>query len=78
VQAFADPKVAFVPISTAAQPWQSGTGNVGAATGSGLNDLNLSSDGVHPSDAGYSRFERRLADGYDAALTAMIASGALI
>lgn len=41
-------------------PWQFGTGRVGATTGNGNSDLYISSDNVHPSQAGHDYLAQRL------------------
>lgn len=59
---WADPNSYWVPISTdPAGPWISGTGKVGSTNASGNSDIYVSSDGVHPSQAGHDFYARRWA-----------------
>lgn len=57
---------AFVP----AAGWFTGTGKVGATTGSGNSDLYISGDGVHPTQAGHDYMGYRLAEALSAKLPA--------
>lgn len=68
--AWGDANSLWVPISTAPSPWFFGTGRIGAATGNGNADTTISTDGVHPSDAGHRLFARRAAEAIRAALLA--------
>ncbi|MET0249067.1 MAG: SGNH/GDSL hydrolase family protein [Sphingobium sp.] len=58
-----DANALFVPVVGAGgtTPWIFGTGRVGAPTGNGNADIAISSDGVHPSDAGHMIYARRAA-----------------
>lgn len=49
-------------IDTCTAPWFTGSGRVGATTGSGNSDLYISSDGTHPSQAGHDYLGRRMAE----------------
>lgn len=54
VTSFNDPLVYFVPgTNVTAGPWMTGTGSTAAPTGSGNCDVYISSDTVHPNDAGH-------------------------
>ena len=67
--AWADPFSAFIPVATAASPWFTGTGSVGATNASGNCDIYLNSDGVHPAgEAGSAYYAGRLRDDYRRAL----------
>lgn len=57
-------------IDTAVAPWFTGTGKVGATTGSGNSDLYISSDGTHPTQAGHDYMGQRMAEGVSALLAA--------
>jgi hypothetical protein len=52
--------------------WITGTGNVGAPTGTGNADLYISSDGIHPNDSGHLYLSRRM---YAARTALMLARG---
>ena len=67
IAALADPKIAFVPVTTdTAGPWFYGTGRIGATNGSGNSDLYISSDGTHPGPDGYAYLTARLAEAFKA------------
>jgi lysophospholipase L1-like esterase len=51
-----------------AKTWFTGTGRVGATTGSGNSDIFTSSDALHPTDAGHGYIGRRIAQGITALL----------
>lgn len=59
VQAFLDPYL---------EGWITGTGKVGTTTGDGNSDVMISSDGIHPSQAGHDLYARRIANRVLAAL----------
>jgi hypothetical protein len=60
--AWADPNSYFIPVSNdPAGSWFSGTGYVGATTGTGNRDR-YGQDGAHPNDAGHLFRGRRIAD----------------
>lgn len=61
VEALNDPKVRFLPISTDVYPWLFGTGYVGATNSSGNSDRTITTDGIHPSDAGHTLIANRFA-----------------
>jgi lysophospholipase L1-like esterase len=63
--------IAFVPVSTAVQPWQTGTGHVGATAGDGNSDLYIGADGVHPNDSGHAHLAQCCADAVITALATM-------
>jgi lysophospholipase L1-like esterase len=68
----ADPQVAFVPVTgDATGAWVTGTGRIGAASGTGTSDWATVSDGIHPGDEGCAHIGRRYADAAVAALRAM-------
>jgi lysophospholipase L1-like esterase len=71
VAASGDPMVKFMPFSTSVPPIQSGTGKVTATTGTGTGDFDLSADGTHPTDSGYDRIARMLAETYDGILASL-------
>jgi lysophospholipase L1-like esterase len=71
ISATGDRRMGFIPYSTAIPPYQSGTGKVGATTGAGVNDVDMSADGIHSNDSGYSRQARRMATGYDVVLATL-------
>jgi lysophospholipase L1-like esterase len=63
VAAFADPLMYFVPeVTNAAGPWFTGTGSTAGAAGNGNCDVYISSDAIHPNDAGHAFLAGRLAD----------------
>jgi lysophospholipase L1-like esterase len=63
VAAFADPLVFFIPeITGAAGPYFTGTGSTAAPAGNGNCDVYISSDAIHPNDAGHAFLAGRLAD----------------
>jgi lysophospholipase L1-like esterase len=63
VTAFADPLMYFVPeVTNAAGPWFTGTGSTAGAAGNGNCDVYISSDAIHPNDAGHAFLAGRLAD----------------
>jgi lysophospholipase L1-like esterase len=64
VATIGDPRVRFVPCANSPSgPYLTGTGNIGAPTGSGNCDVYISgSDHVHPIDAGHAYLARCLAD----------------
>jgi lysophospholipase L1-like esterase len=51
----------FVKVSGDPSPWTTGTGYVGATTGTGNGDFYMASDAVHPTDAGHAYHARRMA-----------------
>jgi lysophospholipase L1-like esterase len=59
----------FDPIN---EGWITGTGHVGALTGSGNADIMIGSDGIHPTQAGHDYYARRIAADYVASLNAGI------
>lgn len=59
--AAADSRPQYVPTNLPAA-WWSGTGRVGTTAGNGTGDVFMSSDGVHPTDAGHTYNAKRLAD----------------
>jgi lysophospholipase L1-like esterase len=69
VQQFSDPLTMFVPQENVDTPWISGTGYVGATNGSGNSDLYISSDTIHPSEAGHIHLGRRAASAIRDAIT---------
>lgn len=64
VEALADSKVRFLPVSTDVYPWIFGTGYVGATNGSGNSDRAITTDGIHPSDAGHALIAARFAGAF--------------
>lgn len=57
--------------SLGGQPWQTGSGRVGATTGTGNGDRYVSPDGTHPSAAGVDYLCMRLAQGTRAGVMAL-------
>lgn len=56
-----DPFAAYIPLSpSTVRAWISGTGRVGATTGSGNADVMITSDATHPSELGHQLYARRL------------------
>lgn len=55
-----DSQIFFVPISTDPAPWETGTGKITGPTGSGNADVYISSDGIHPDQAGINYKARRV------------------
>jgi len=55
-------------VAQASAGWITGTGKVGATTGTGNRDLLISSDGTHPSPAGHEMFGARIAEAVRAIL----------
>jgi lysophospholipase L1-like esterase len=63
VAAFNDPLVFYFPeITNPEGAWFTGTGSTAALTGSGNCDIYISSDGIHPNDAGHAFLAGRLRD----------------
>lgn len=60
--AWADPFSVFIPVSTAVEPWEFGTGFAGATNGTGNSDNYVSSDGVHDLALGQAYRAQRMAD----------------
>lgn len=59
---WADPLSAYVPLApSTARAWISGTGRVGATTGSGNADVMITTDATHPTELGHQLYARRLA-----------------
>lgn len=59
---WADPFSAYVPLApSTARAWISGTGRVGATTGSGNADVMITTDATHPTELGHQLYARRLA-----------------
>lgn len=56
-----DPLAHFIPVLTAPSPWNTGSGRVGATTGTGNSDVYTSTDGIHPSNAGHAYLATRIA-----------------
>jgi lysophospholipase L1-like esterase len=52
----------FIPVSTAAEAWEFGTGKIGTTNGSGNSDVYVSSDGVHCGVVGHKQRGERLAN----------------
>ena len=60
---FSDPLIYFIPIATdPTGPWSTGSGRVNAPTGTGNNDVYISSDSVHPVQSGIDFMAYRLAN----------------
>jgi hypothetical protein len=57
--------------ATGSGPWQTGTGNTGAPTGSGNGDLYVNPDGTHPTVAGVLHLGARMAEDIRAALATL-------
>lgn len=72
VAAFADPLTRFISVSTI--PVISGTGRVGATTGTGNSDLYTSSDDIHPPTAGHAFIGKWMADKVADALADILAA----
>jgi lysophospholipase L1-like esterase len=63
VSSMNDPLILFLPdVTDLAGPYFTGTGNTSATTGAGNCDVYISSDAVHPNDAGHAYLARCLAD----------------
>lgn len=60
--AWADPFSVFIPISTAPEAWEFGTGFTGSTNGTGNSDIYVSSDGVHALALGQAYRAQRMAD----------------
>jgi lysophospholipase L1-like esterase len=61
--AFGDPMMFFIPnVNDLNGPCFTGTGHVGATTGSGNCDVYIGSDGIHPNDAGHAYMAAWIAD----------------
>jgi len=52
----------FIPISTATEPWEFGTGKIGTTNGSGNSDVYVSADGVHSGVVGHKQRGERMAN----------------
>jgi lysophospholipase L1-like esterase len=57
-------------VDTLTVPWASGTGNIGAPTGSGNSDVFCWNDGVHPFQDGHNWYAQRLAQNFQSFLAA--------
>jgi lysophospholipase L1-like esterase len=69
VTQFNDSKTVFAPTLTATpEAWVTGTGKVGATTGTGNSDIVTGSDGTHPSDYGHKYIGIRTAEAIREAL----------
>ena len=58
---FADDNSMFIPVSSGVAPWTFGTGRVASPANNGNADTDVSTDSVHPSDAGHETLARRAA-----------------
>jgi lysophospholipase L1-like esterase len=58
-----DPAIFFIPTTGGANgAWMTGTGSTAAPHGDGNCDVYISSDNVHPNDAGHAYLAGRMAD----------------
>lgn len=71
--AWADPYSVFIPVSTASEPWEFGTGFQGATNGTGNSDNYVFTDGIHDNTAGQQHRAWRMADAIRQAVFAMTA-----
>lgn len=62
VTQFADSRTYFIPVITDTTAWFSGTGNVGAPSGTGNDDVYASTNSPHFTQGGYSYLAQKLAD----------------
>lgn len=56
-----DPLSHFIPVATDTPPWNTGSGHVGATTGTGNSDVYTNNDNTHPSNAGHAYIATRMA-----------------
>lgn len=79
VDAFNDPACRFIPVSSGTYGAKiSGTGKIGATTGTGNSDIYTDTDGDHPPTVGHAYLGRSLADDVANAARAMLRQAALV